>query len=219
MAAALNSAERFPLAPGYFDCAGVLDDGALLQQDWARFERVLSPKLEGAWHLHRLTANMPLDHFVLFSSVASVFGAEGQANHAAANAFLDAITQYRHAHGLPALSVNWGPWSETGAAVHLRRSREDIEDGYARNLHERRPAGTRNAHGRWGAFIRSSRLSTGDNTSRRALKRMVNQTARYCANCGPCMRRKWRLRPLRRKRTHPGGCNRNRLRPPSGDRS
>ena len=91
-----------------------------MQQDWERFERVLSPKLAGVCHLHRLTADKPLDHFVLFSSVASVFGSEGQANHAAANAFLDAMAQYRHAHGLPALSVNWGPWSETGAAVQLR---------------------------------------------------------------------------------------------------
>ncbi|MGO8719366.1 MAG: SDR family NAD(P)-dependent oxidoreductase [Acidobacteriaceae bacterium] len=119
VAAALRSADQGPLL-GVFHCAGVLDDGALLQQDWERFERVLSPKLEGAYHLHRLTADKPLDLFVLFSSVASVFGSEGQANHAAANAFLDAMAQYRHAHRLPALSVNWGPWSETGAAVQLR---------------------------------------------------------------------------------------------------
>jgi NADPH:quinone reductase-like Zn-dependent oxidoreductase/acyl carrier protein len=119
VAAALRSADQVPLL-GVFHCAGVLDDGALLQQDWERFERVLSPKLEGACHLHRLTADKPLDLFVLFSSVASVFGSEGQANHAAANAFLDAMAQYRHANRLPALSVNWGPWSETGAAVQLR---------------------------------------------------------------------------------------------------
>jgi acyl carrier protein len=103
-----------------FHCAGILDDGALLQQSWERFECVLSPKLEGACHLHRLTAHQPLDLFVLFSSVASIFGSEGQANHAAANGFLDAMAQYRQSRGLPALSVNWGPWSETGAAVQLR---------------------------------------------------------------------------------------------------
>ncbi|HEY5254009.1 MAG TPA: SDR family NAD(P)-dependent oxidoreductase, partial [Acidobacteriaceae bacterium] len=119
VSSALRTAEQVPLR-GVFHCAGVLDDGALLQQTWERFERVLSPKLEGACHLHRLTAHQSLDQFVLFSSVASIFGSEGQANHAAANAFLDAMAQYRQARGLPALSVNWGPWSETGAAVQLR---------------------------------------------------------------------------------------------------
>ncbi|MDR5730316.1 MAG: SDR family NAD(P)-dependent oxidoreductase [Terriglobia bacterium] len=119
VATALHYADKFPLL-GVFHCAGVLDDGALLQQDWDRFERVLSPKLEGVCHLHHLTAGKRLDHFVLFSSIASIFGSEGQANHAAANAFLDAMAQYRNAHGLPALSINWGPWSETGAAVRHR---------------------------------------------------------------------------------------------------
>ncbi|MGB8479152.1 MAG: SDR family NAD(P)-dependent oxidoreductase, partial [Acidobacteriaceae bacterium] len=119
VAAALRTADQFPLR-GVFHCAGILDDGAILQQGWEKFERVLSPKLEGVCHLHRLTADQPLDHFVLFSSVASIFGSEGQANHAAANAFLDAMAQYRRARGLAALSVNWGPWSETGAAVQLR---------------------------------------------------------------------------------------------------
>jgi NADPH:quinone reductase-like Zn-dependent oxidoreductase/acyl carrier protein len=113
---ALDHAKSFPLR-GVFHCAAVLDDGVLLQQDWSRFQRVLSPKLEGAYNLHRLTADSPLDHFVLFSSMASVFGSPGQTNYAAANAFLDAMAHYRRSRGLPALSINWGPWSETGAAV------------------------------------------------------------------------------------------------------
>ena len=114
--AALVCADGFPLR-GVFHCAGVLDDGALLLQDWQRFQRVLSPKLEGTCNLHRLTANSPLDHFVLFSSVASVLGSPGQTNYAAANSFLDAMAQYRRSRGLPALSIDWGAWSETGAAV------------------------------------------------------------------------------------------------------
>ena len=113
---ALRKAKEFPLR-GVFHCAGVLDDGVLLHQDWSRFERVLSPKVRGAWNLHRLTANLPLDHFVLFSSVASVFGSPGQANYAAANAFLDAMAQYRSTRGMAGLSINWGAWSETGMAL------------------------------------------------------------------------------------------------------
>ena len=107
---------RHPLR-GIFHCAGVLDDGVLTQMNAEKFERVLRPKVAGAWNLHSLTQNLPLDHFVLFSSAASLLGSRGQANHAAANAYLDALAHYRRTRGLGALSVNWGPWSGTGAAV------------------------------------------------------------------------------------------------------
>ncbi|MFB9547796.1 beta-ketoacyl reductase, partial [Micromonospora sagamiensis] len=102
-----------------FHAAGVLDDGVLHQQSWDRFERVLAPKVIGAWHLHQLTRELPLDHFVLFSSIASLLGAPGQGNYAAANAFLDALAHHRHALGLPALSVNWGAWGDSGMAAAL----------------------------------------------------------------------------------------------------
>jgi myxalamid-type polyketide synthase MxaE and MxaD len=76
---------------GVVHAAGVLDDGILLNLSWDRFERVLAPKTVGAWNLHALTADRSLDFFVLFSSTASVFGSPGQSNHAAANAYLDAL--------------------------------------------------------------------------------------------------------------------------------
>jgi acyl transferase domain-containing protein/acyl carrier protein len=112
---------RCPLA-GVIHSVGVLDDGALLQQRWERFVPVLAPKLQGAWNLHELTAELPLEFFVLFSSIAGLFGSRGQANHAAANAFLDSFAHYRRQQGLPALSINWGAWSEIGAAAGLVRS-------------------------------------------------------------------------------------------------
>jgi NADPH:quinone reductase-like Zn-dependent oxidoreductase len=114
IAAALGT--HFPLR-GVFHCAGVLEDGSLLQQDWRRFQRVLAPKVEGARHLHRLTQDCPLDHFVFFSSMAGPFGSPGQSNYASANAFLDALAQYRRSRNLPALSIDWGAWSETGMAA------------------------------------------------------------------------------------------------------
>jgi len=114
--AAIQRTDRFPLR-GIFHCAGIVEDAALLQQDWSKSQRVVATKLEGAAHLHRLTADALLDHFVLFSSVASVFGGPGQANYAAANASLDALAHYRQSRGMAGLSVNWGPWSETGTAV------------------------------------------------------------------------------------------------------
>jgi len=119
---ALVDAEMPPLR-GVIHAAGVLADAALLQQNWPRFAEVLAPKVQGAWALHRATRHRPLDFFVLYASVASVFGSAGQANHAAANAFLDALATHRRSLGLPALSIGWGAWSEIGSAAG--RSLED----------------------------------------------------------------------------------------------
>ena len=102
---------------GVMHCAGVLDDAAILQQDAARFAKVLGPKVSGAWALDRATRCDPLDWFVMFSSAAAVLGSAGQANHSAANAFLDLLARARRTQGLPGLSINWGPWAEVGAAA------------------------------------------------------------------------------------------------------
>ncbi|MEM9763732.1 MAG: alpha/beta fold hydrolase, partial [Pseudomonadota bacterium] len=119
IAAILASIEpRHPLR-GVVHAAGVLEDRTLNNQDRESFAKVLAPKVLGGWHLHALTRDIPLDFFVLFSSVASLLGSAGQANHAAANAFLDALAHDRRAQGLAALSINWGAWSDIGAAAAL----------------------------------------------------------------------------------------------------
>jgi acyl carrier protein len=105
-----------PPIRGIVHAAGVLDDGLLAQQSWERFETVLASKLAGAWNLHVQSRGLDLDFFVLFSSMVSLFGAPGQGNYAAANAFLDGLAHFRRAWGLPALSVNWGPWAGAGMA-------------------------------------------------------------------------------------------------------
>lgn len=107
-----------PLA-GVFHLAGLLDDAPLSRLDWARFNTVLSPKVDGSWFLHELTRDLALDHFVVFSSIASVFGTHGQANHVAANTFMDALVAARRADFLPGLSINWGAWGELGTVVRL----------------------------------------------------------------------------------------------------
>jgi NAD(P)-dependent dehydrogenase (short-subunit alcohol dehydrogenase family)/acyl carrier protein len=107
------------LVRGVFHCAGVLDDGVLAQQSWQRFVRVMTPKVDGAWNLHQATRHLSLDWFVLFSSAASLFGAAGQGNYAAGNAFLDGLAHYRRAQGQPGLSVNWGAWAGGGMATSL----------------------------------------------------------------------------------------------------
>jgi acyl transferase domain-containing protein len=120
LAAALAGIESsMPPLRGIVHAAGVLDDGVLVQQSWDRVARVLAPKLDGAWNLHALTRQAPLELFVLFSSAASLLGAAGQGNYAAANTFLDALAHHRQAHGLPALSINWGPWDHRGMVATL----------------------------------------------------------------------------------------------------
>jgi NAD(P)-dependent dehydrogenase (short-subunit alcohol dehydrogenase family)/acyl carrier protein len=110
---------KMPRLRGVVHAAGVLDDGVIEQLTWDRFRTVLAGKAEGAWHLHRLTSRMPLEFFVTFSSVASLLGSPGQGNYAAANAFLDALAHHRRALNLPGLSINWGPWAQSGMAADL----------------------------------------------------------------------------------------------------
>jgi acyl transferase domain-containing protein/acyl-CoA synthetase (AMP-forming)/AMP-acid ligase II/pimeloyl-ACP methyl ester carboxylesterase len=102
---------------GIIHAAGVLDDGILQGQTWARFASVIAPKVTGAWNLHQVTKDLDLDFFVLFSSVASLIGSPGQSNYTVANTGLDAIARYRRSQGLPALTINWGAWGDSGMAV------------------------------------------------------------------------------------------------------
>ena len=114
-----------PPLRGVVHAAAVLADHTALALRPAHFTAVFAPKARGAWNLHTLTADRPLDFFVLYSSFAAALGSPGQANYAAANAFLDALAAHRDHLGLPALSVQWGPFSEVGlaAADTLRGSR------------------------------------------------------------------------------------------------
>ncbi|NER48711.1 MAG: type I polyketide synthase [Symploca sp. SIO1A3] len=108
-----------PPLKGVIHSAGVLDDGLVQNLSWQQFTKVMAPKVQGTWHLHQLTKDLPLDFFVCFSSIASLLGSPGQGNYAAANAFMDAVAHYRRGMGLPGLSINWGAWASGGMAASL----------------------------------------------------------------------------------------------------
>jgi FkbH-like protein len=105
-----------PLA-GIFHTAGIDDTRAILEMHPGDVERVMAAKATGAWLLHDNTKHLPLEAFVCFSSIASALGSAGRSAYAAANAFLDALAGERRLAGLPALSVNWGPWAGGGMAT------------------------------------------------------------------------------------------------------
>jgi len=105
-----------PLA-GVVHSAMALNDQPLANLDEAGFNRAFWPKMLGAWHLHLATLNLPLEHFICFSSISGLVGNPKQANYNAGNTFLDALAGYRRARGLPALTINWGRLAGAGYLV------------------------------------------------------------------------------------------------------
>ncbi|WP_190127181.1 type I polyketide synthase, partial [Streptomyces inusitatus] len=106
--------------------AGVLDDGVLASLTAERVTAVLRPKVDAAWNLHELTRDLGLSAFVLFSGAASAFGAAGQANYAAANAFLEALAERRRAEGLPGTALAWGLWAPQEGGMAQRLDEVDL---------------------------------------------------------------------------------------------
>ncbi|MEM7312868.1 MAG: SDR family NAD(P)-dependent oxidoreductase [Planctomycetota bacterium] len=102
---------------GVVHAAGLVRDARLTEITAEHITEVLAPKAIGAWHLHELSKTRDLDFFVLYSSAASLIGSPGQANHVAANSFLDSLAEHRRCLGLPATSIQWGPWAELGYAA------------------------------------------------------------------------------------------------------
>ena len=109
--------EELPPLAGVVHAAGVLEDALLPQQSWHKFVPVMTGKVLGAWHVHRLTKSDDLDFFLFYSSASGLLGSPGQVNYAAANALLDGLAAHRQAHGLTATSIDWGPWAEAGMAA------------------------------------------------------------------------------------------------------
>ncbi|HEX8422953.1 MAG TPA: beta-ketoacyl reductase, partial [Pyrinomonadaceae bacterium] len=122
--------EGWPPIRGVIHAAGTLNDRTLFQHDADTFSSTWGPKVIGSWLLHHWLPKDSLDFFILFSSVASLLGSPGQANYAAANSFMDALSCQRKTQGLPALSINWGAWSEVGLAAQAERGGRLAERGF-----------------------------------------------------------------------------------------
>jgi acyl transferase domain-containing protein/acyl carrier protein len=119
LAACLRRLKRSaPPLRGVFHAAMVLRDRPLAEMTAEDITAVLAPKVDGALNLHRQTSALPLDCFVLFSSMSALVGPPGQANYAAANAFLDALADHRRHLGLPALCIHWGQIADVGVAAN-----------------------------------------------------------------------------------------------------
>jgi acyl transferase domain-containing protein/acyl carrier protein len=116
-------AEGWPSIRGIVHAAGIMQYESLVEQDSKTMQEVLRPKVLGGWLLHQLFKDSPLDFFVMFSSSSALLSSPMMGSYAAANAFLDALGHYRKALGLPALSINWGTWSETGMVKKFRQVR------------------------------------------------------------------------------------------------
>jgi len=118
MAALFEQLRRtMPTVRGVVHAAGVVRGPDAGPVDAGSLRAAFRPKAAGGWILHELTRVLPLDFFVMFSSVAAVWGSRKGADYAAANEFLDALGSHRAALGLPGLSVNWGPWDDGGMAA------------------------------------------------------------------------------------------------------
>ncbi|MFZ2266517.1 MAG: SDR family NAD(P)-dependent oxidoreductase [Azonexus sp.] len=115
---------------GIFHAAMVIDDALISNLDAERMSRVMLPKIQGAWNLHELTRALPLDHFMLYSSVTTYIGNPGQANYVAANAWLEGLAVLRRAQGLPVTCIGWGPIGDAG---YLTRN-QAVKDSLASRL-------------------------------------------------------------------------------------
>ncbi|KAJ3198296.1 hypothetical protein HK101_006430 [Irineochytrium annulatum] len=143
--------------------AGVGSSEMITNRSQAGFTEVFSPKVHGTWVLDQLTEQDDLDFMVLYSSIASVFSAPGQADYIAANAYLDAYADYRSMLGKRTLTVQWSTWKETGMSA---------EHGLARFMDEKSTSKPQDMEQDLKRVI--DQMESGDVTLQQALNNLIN---------------------------------------------
>lgn len=171
--------QTLPPLKGVLHAAMVIDDRLIANLDAQAIDAVLKPKLEGAWHLHEATAAVPLDHFVLYSSITTSIGNPGQANYVAANAGLEGLAELRRSLGLPATSIGWGPIGDVGYLTRNTAVRDALEQRLGRA-----PLSTAQALATLGQLLGSA--STGEtvcaaNFEWSTLSRLLAPATRFAA--------------------------------------
>jgi len=124
--ACLDDVENSTTCKAVLHLAGVVGDGRIENLTWEQFSAVIGPKVAGSMHLHEhaLEIELPLDHFVMFSSIYGLLGYRELSHYAAANAFQDGLAHYRKSINQPALAVSWGTWSSAGMAYSFGKGFE-----------------------------------------------------------------------------------------------
>ena len=123
----VDISKQLPPLRGIVHAATVINDGLISNMNEEQIRSVLTPKALGAYYLHELTLDTPLDYFILFSSATTLFGNPGQGNYVAANACLDALANYRRASGLPATCVNWGAIDDVGFLARNEKIKNSLQ--------------------------------------------------------------------------------------------
>ena len=116
---------------GVIHAAGIVNKKLIAELNDEVIHEMMRAKVIGSWNLHEQTKSLPLDFFILYSSVSSLIGSHQLAHYCAANGFLDGLASYRHTLNLPALSINWGPWEQGGMVNHISNAKQVAESGFS----------------------------------------------------------------------------------------
>lgn len=119
--------EEMGILRGIVHAAAVIDDALAQNLTDTQMRAVIQPKVAGAWHLHQFSQSLPLDFFVLYSSMTTMLGNPGQAHYVAANTWMEALVEWRRAAGLPATAILWGAIGDVGYLSHHTRTRDVLQ--------------------------------------------------------------------------------------------